>query len=235
MDQAGVLLDGAQVGHGDGAGGADLADVVADQVDDHDVLGVVLLQQVRLGPAGALDRPGLDGPSVPAEEQLGRGGGDLHAVPRKPNRSCVRRRVAAGQQGGEGVHVGVRGYRRGQDAAEVRLVDLARRDVVADAAHARRVRGAVEGRRPVAGRRPCQAPGAGGGTGSVRTSRKRAQVRRPSKSAATAQKPEESRAAGSSVTSARPVATRSPKRARGGRSCTPRVYGGGARVTWPRP
>ena len=31
-------------------------EVVADQVDDHHVLGVVLLQQVRLGAPGALDR-----------------------------------------------------------------------------------------------------------------------------------------------------------------------------------
>src|SRR5690606_20712956 len=65
-----VLLDGAQVGHGDGAGGADPADVVADEVHDHDVLGGVLLQQVRLGAAGALGRAGLDGAPVAAEEEL---------------------------------------------------------------------------------------------------------------------------------------------------------------------
>src|SRR5690606_26071508 len=63
-----VLLDGAQVGHG--AGGADPADVVADEVHDHDVLGIVLLQQVGLGAAGALDRAGLDGAPVAAEEEL---------------------------------------------------------------------------------------------------------------------------------------------------------------------
>ena len=55
----GVLLDGA-AGRGPStrAGPADAAEVVADQVDDHHVLGVVLGQQVRRRSAGALDRAG---------------------------------------------------------------------------------------------------------------------------------------------------------------------------------
>src|SRR5947199_155639 len=56
------------------------------------------------------------------------------------------------------------GQRRGQHTAEVRLVDLAGRDVLADAAHSGRIRGAVEGGRPVAG--GGSAPGAGHGLGN---------------------------------------------------------------------
>ncbi|MGX1253880.1 hypothetical protein RKD48_006391 [Streptomyces ambofaciens] len=158
-----MLLDGAQVGHRDGARGADPPQVVADQVHDHDVLGVVLLQQVVLGPAGALDRSGLDGAAAAAQEQLGRGSGDLDAVSGQPDRSGVRRRVAAGQQGGQRVHVGARVDGRREHAAEVGLIDLAGGYVRADAPYARRVRGAVERRRPVAdgGAAPRSRPGRG--------------------------------------------------------------------------
>lgn len=144
----------------------------------------------------------------------------MHAVTGQADRSCVRCRVAAGQQGGEGVDVVAGGEGCGQDAAEIGLIDLAGGDVGADAAYAGGVRTVVEGGRPVLGRGAPPLSGHGAGTGRCRTSAKRAQTRRPSKSALTAQKPVESRAAGSSVTSRRPVATRPPKRARGGRWST---------------
>lgn len=159
VDEARVLLDHAQFGHGHAAGGADDPQVVADQVDDHHVLGVVLVEEVRLGAPGPLDRPGLDDPAVPAQEQLGRGRRDLHAVVREPDGARVRRRVPAREEGGEGVHIGARGYGRGQHAAEVGLIDLAGLDVRADAPHTVRVRGVVERRRPVHRRR--SGPGAG--------------------------------------------------------------------------
>lgn len=165
MDQAGVLLHGAQLGDGDGAGGADAAEVVAYEVHDHDVLGVVLGEQVGDGAAGALDGAGLDDAAGPAQEQLRGGGGDLDAAGRKPNRSCVRRGIASREEGGEGVDVGPGrvGQRRGHDAAEIGLVDLAGRDVLADAADARDVRGPVQRGGPVVGLGA--APGTGNGLG----------------------------------------------------------------------
>ena len=73
MDEPRVLLHGAQARNGHTADLTDAAEVVADQVDDHDVLGVVLLQEVALGAAGAFDGPGMDDLAFPAKEQLRRG------------------------------------------------------------------------------------------------------------------------------------------------------------------
>ena len=102
------------------------------------------------------------------QEELGGRGGDLHAVRGQPDRSCIGGGVAACQQRGEGVDVGgsrVR-QRRGHHPAEVGLVDLARRDVLADAPYSGGVRGPVQGRDPVAG--AGAAPGAGHGRGHRR-------------------------------------------------------------------
>lgn len=166
MHEAGVLLDGAQFGDGHGARGADPAEVVAYEVHDHHVLGVVLGQEVGGGAAGALDGSGLDEAAVAAQVQLGRGGGDLHAVRREANRSCEGCGVASREERGEGVDVGaVRArQRRGHHPAEVGLVDLAGRDVLADAAHSGDVRGPVEGGGPLVG--VGTGPGAGDGCGN---------------------------------------------------------------------
>src|SRR3546814_19861448 len=43
--------------------------------------------------------------AVAAQVQFGGSGGDFHAVPGQPDRSCIRRRVSARQQGGQRVHV----------------------------------------------------------------------------------------------------------------------------------
>ncbi len=94
-------------------GSADAAEVVADQVHDHHVLGPVLgrpleLRELRGGlgrvaapPGGALDRLGRDGAAGPAQEQLGRerrhrpgsAGAPTAAVWRRRRRR--RRRAAA--------------------------------------------------------------------------------------------------------------------------------------------
>ncbi len=168
--------------------------------------------------------PGLDGP---ADAARGRARGTRWRSRRRARAAGSFRRTVPGCRAPAGRSVRPRRragsrQRRGQHPAEVGLVDLAGRDVLADPAHARRVRGAVERGRPVAGGRArATAPGTGRGHRLPPVRRaKRAQVRRPSKSATTAQKPEESRAAGSLVTSRRPVATRPPKRARGARSDT---------------
>src|SRR5690606_14671602 len=88
-------------------------------------------------------------------------GGVCPAVRGPTKRSGVRRRVAPGQQGGQGVHVGVGRHGRGEDTAEVGLVDVAGGYVLPYAADARRVRGTVQGGHPVAG--GGSPPGAGHG------------------------------------------------------------------------
>ena len=80
-----VRLGAEQAGHGDAAGDADPAEVVAYQVDDHHVLRAVLRRALQGGPlrfglvtvglvAGrrALDGLGLDAAAGAAQEQLGR-------------------------------------------------------------------------------------------------------------------------------------------------------------------
>ena len=54
-------------------------EVVADEVDDHHVLGPVLRQQQVGRRGGALDRRGRHGGRRARQEPLGRRGGDVHA------------------------------------------------------------------------------------------------------------------------------------------------------------
>ena len=108
VDQAGVVLDREQGGHLDRAELAHPAEVVADEVDDHHVLGAVLVgEPARVG-RGALDRAGLDDVAVARQEPLGRRGRDVAAVGGEPHDRAVRRRVALGERGAEGGHVGAR-------------------------------------------------------------------------------------------------------------------------------
>ena len=84
VPHAGVGLGVEQVGDPDRAREADPAEVVADQVHDHHVLGPVLgrplelgqlggrLRRIAVAPRGALDRLGRDRVAGPAQEQLGR-------------------------------------------------------------------------------------------------------------------------------------------------------------------
>jgi hypothetical protein len=55
-----VLLDPAEVVDLHRPGEADAREVVPHEVDDHDVLGVVLDEQLAPGRSGALDRPRRD-------------------------------------------------------------------------------------------------------------------------------------------------------------------------------
>src|SRR5690606_7617612 len=135
------------------------AQVVPHQVDDHHVLGVVLLQQVGRCLTGAFDRTGLDHVAVPGQVQLGGGGHDGDAG--QVEGGGVGGGVARGQPQREGGGVGFvpGGEGGGQHPAQVGLVDLAPGDVVADAPHARLVGGAVQGGRPRVG--VGSAPGGG--------------------------------------------------------------------------
>ena len=94
VDEPRVLLDGAQRRRPDRARPADVGQVVAHQVDDHDVLGVVLGQHGRPGPGRPLDRARLHEVTVAAQEQLGRGADHLEAGLRHVDQAGVRRRVA---------------------------------------------------------------------------------------------------------------------------------------------
>lgn len=79
-----IGLHGEQLGDGHGTGRRGLGQVVAQEIDDHEVLGPVLLAEGQVPPellvlfgrtapgAGALDGPGLHTPlTVDAQEALG--------------------------------------------------------------------------------------------------------------------------------------------------------------------
>ena len=90
MHDVRVALDKHQLVDLDGAEVADAADVVAAQVDQHDVLGALFFVVHHLGfesevgglvcaaGAGAGDGPVLDFAVVHADQQLGRGTGQLN-------------------------------------------------------------------------------------------------------------------------------------------------------------
>ena len=92
--QARVRLDRAQLGNVHRSRLADAAEVVAGEVDDHHVLGVVLAAgaQRRARRRGALDRPGLDVAVVAAQVALRRR--------RHDRRPGAERRGGAAARGG---------------------------------------------------------------------------------------------------------------------------------------
>ena len=207
----------------DGAGPADVRQVVADQVDDHDVLGVVLGQHGRRrSSAVPLIGPRLHQVAAAAQEQLGRGADDLQARPRARR---TRPAYGAGLPSREQRRPGRRrsaasGSAVAQHAAEVDLVDLAGRDPVDGCPP--RLRGKPV--RPASCARPSPArarrrPGArqaGGRTsgGNRTTSANRTQVTAPSNVTTTAQNPPRSRPSRSERTSRTPDATAPGKQAR---------------------
>ncbi len=155
--------------HGDAAGRADDGEVVAQQIDDHEVLGAVLrvggeraaqavvLARRRAPARRPLHRAGDDAARsvgsrrVDAEEEFGREARNLdrRARPVEPNRQ--KRAVRHGLGGAEG---GVeRGERRlgcgGEREREVDLVDIALADECADAFVACGVIGEAERGRPL--------------------------------------------------------------------------------------
>ncbi len=97
MGEAGMLLDGEERGHVDRPVLADAAEVVAGQVDDHQVLGMVLGARGEDRPVDgrSLDRTRLDRTTVDAQEQLRRRRHDRDARQRV-GRTCRRPRTAPG-------------------------------------------------------------------------------------------------------------------------------------------
>ena len=221
--QTEVLLDAAQVVDLDGARPADVAEVVAHEVDDHDVLGVVLGQQRVGGARRALDRPRREPVATSHEVGLRRRAGDLEPGLGQVDRRGVRRRVAHGEARAERAE-GPLGQVVLEHPAEVDLVDGARRDPRGSPRHPH-VGRAVQARAPLpesTGQGASAAPATDDVpsrvTASIRTA-----VRWPSNVTTTTQNPLV-RSAASWVTAETSRATSDPNLA----SDTPRIVGGGA-------
>ena len=137
MDQVRVGLDGHERLHLDGAELADAAEVVAAEVDEHHVLGALLLVGEQVGGdrlvllgvaaarAGARDRAGRRAAAGDGHERLGRGADDLEVL--EVEEVHVRRRVDRPQAAVDGERVGVdlRGPAlRGHDLEGVARVDV---------------------------------------------------------------------------------------------------------------
>ena len=88
--------------HGDGARPADASEVVADEVDDHDVLGRVLGQEPVGRRRGALDRRRPDARPVPSQEQFGGRRRDVDAMVRQMHDRAERCRIALGERRTQG-------------------------------------------------------------------------------------------------------------------------------------
>ena len=142
MVDVGVGLQPAERRHGNAARRADPGQVVAQQIDDHDVLGPLLDrgQQRRGGrpvglrvvePAGgALDRAGLDVAAVQPDEALGRGRRD-----RQPLLFQVGpegRRIGRAQAPVERERIEARRQIRSEALGDVGLVDVAGPDIGAN-------------------------------------------------------------------------------------------------------
>ena len=203
-------------GHLDGAEVAHPAEVVADEVDDHHVLGPVLVGQAARVGGGALDRAATRRRRRRADRNRS---GDAEATWQPAagiaHHGAVRRRVALGQGGAEGGHVAAGGHRGREPAGEVHLVHVAGRDRLADRSHAGLELGLGERARPgvAAGGPRHGGPGQGR---AGRTLAKRAQIGAPLERAAPRPRsPCESSAARSSVRSTRSVASRPPTTASG--------------------
>lgn len=162
MVDRGVGFEPAQDRHPHAVRLADAREIVAQQIDDHDVLGPLLgvglegFAEARIGlrvgdPADRpLDRPGLDRPSVQLQEALGAAGGDVQAL--EGEIGPEGRRVGGAQAPVEGERIEARRQRRLEALGDVGLIDVAGPDVVAHPLHRRLVGGAGEVRAP--GQRP---------------------------------------------------------------------------------
>src|SRR6478609_7728683 len=107
VHEAGMRLDGTELVDGDGPRLADAGHVVAHEVDDHDVLGVVLGQHLLGGRRGALDGPGHETPTPTPEEELRRGADDVETRGVAANARCMWCRVASSQEVIEPIEVSV--------------------------------------------------------------------------------------------------------------------------------
>ena len=149
-------LEAAQPGDPDRSGGADAAEVVPKDVDDHHVLGPILVARQQLAGQGAvflavapLGRVPLIGSVVtrPARSTDRNGSGDADRM-RPPIAQVevrgVQRRIAGPQPPVERPRVAVE--RRFETAGEVRLVDVAAGDEPANRLDTRLVGRTVEAR-----------------------------------------------------------------------------------------
>ncbi len=168
LEQRRIALHLEQRSDRDAADLGDAAEIVAQHVDDHDVLGAVLLgrlerghlARVLLGRAAArgraLHRPGRQRPPVTPEEELRRRGHDRETA--EIEVGGVARPLHRHQPHEELERVLVE--RRQQGEREVRLVAVARRDPLVQPCDDRRV--ARCGKRRLPARREAAGPARGG-------------------------------------------------------------------------
>ena len=209
-----MVLDREQRRHADRADLADPTEVVADEIDDHHVLGLVLGQEAVGRRRGALDRRRPHQAALAAQEALGRRRRHVQARRRHPHDRGVGRRVADGQGRAERGDVGVvaapgpTGSGSGSPGRRRRPRSRAR--IVA---HATLEPVLVERRAPRVARRsdPSGSPPRASRTDVAN----RAKTAAPVYGTTAAQNPVPSRHAGSSVTSTRSVHRRSPTTASG--------------------
>ena len=171
VGDAGELALDHQLRPAHGAGLADAGEVVALEVDDHHVLGGVLLAlDVLAERARPLDRRRPDAPAAPGEEELGRGGHDGPAVagerPRPERAEPVRERGRAAVE------------RRREVLDEVDLVDVPAPDRLAHRLDRLAVVGLGPGPLPLANRDVSQGQSLGRVPHGHGRERQRARLRR---------------------------------------------------------
>jgi hypothetical protein len=186
MEEPGQGHDRGQLIDGDRAGGRDAAEVVALEIDDHQVLGGVLgvSREVSGGGAigarlaaarsGALDRRGLDPRSPSPQEALG--GARHHRDASGLDHRAVGGRGHGGEGGVEREGIAGAPDPGGPAPGQVDLIDVAGREVARDRRHGRGVlvaraigdQGPEVGGRPGRARPRSQGVGQGGaGAGIV--------------------------------------------------------------------
>ncbi len=179
-----MTLDRAELRNSNRAELAHAAEVVAGQIDDHDVFGVILgarRESADVG-RGAFDRSGFDTTAgrgrLDAQEQLGRRRHDVDVdtgVGAERAQARVRRRIGARERVVQRDGIGQSGC--GQPSRQVHLIALAGAQQLQDPCARLRVVDAVEARRPRAehGCRPLE-PIALGGAHGRRESRSTATI-----------------------------------------------------------
>ena len=154
LEDAGVGLDGEQLLHPHRTGLGQAPQVVAQQINDHQVFRPVLGRGRQGGPVGriaglvrpprrgALHGPGTQGVAAARDEQFG-GQGEYPPL-RCQHQTAQGRRLALPQTGveGQGMAVGMEMQGKG----EIDLVAVASGDVVPDALHRRGMGGLVQPR-----------------------------------------------------------------------------------------
>jgi hypothetical protein len=146
MHETGVLLHPEKFGDSDAAGHRDPRQVVTHQVDDHDVLGNVLVLEEFSARCRSLDGAGGKVRSTSTEEEFRAGRHNIEAQFRYRDESLVGCRILAHQSLVQGPDIPMR--LGGKHATEVHLIDVARGDVILDATHPACVRVLIQRRGP---------------------------------------------------------------------------------------